>query len=83
MTEEQIAKVRECKTSEELVQLAMDEGVELTDEQLDAVAGGSAWESEWEHKHNVNVDGSPGCGGTFTSSEEYPTYCQCCGGQMY
>ena len=40
LSEEQIAKVRECKNSEELLALAKAEGVELTDEQLAAVNGG-------------------------------------------
>ena len=42
LTEEQKAKIRACETPEELVQLAMDEDVELSDEQLDAVSGGWA-----------------------------------------
>ena len=40
LTEEQKAKVLACKNTEELVALAKDEGVELTDEQLGAVSGG-------------------------------------------
>ena len=40
LTEEQIAKVKACKNNEELLQLAKDEGVELTEEQLEAVSGG-------------------------------------------
>lgn len=43
LTPEQKAKARECKTTDELVQLARDEGVDLTDEQLESVAGGF-WE---------------------------------------
>ena len=39
-TEEQIAKVKACKNQEELLTLAKEEGVELTDEQLEAVSGG-------------------------------------------
>ena len=34
------AKVATCKTGEELVALAEQEGIELTDEQLDAISGG-------------------------------------------
>ena len=41
LTEEQIAKVKACKNSEELLALAKEEGIELTDEQLEAVSGGS------------------------------------------
>ena len=40
LTEEQKAKARECKTVEELIRLAGEEGIELPDELLDAAAGG-------------------------------------------
>ncbi len=40
LTEEQKAKAKECKTAEALVQFAGQEGIELPDELLDAVAGG-------------------------------------------
>ena len=36
-------KVRACTSTDELVELAKTEGVELTDEALDSVAGGSDW----------------------------------------
>ncbi len=42
LSKEQIAKVRECKNQEELLNLAKQEGVELTDEQLTAISGGGA-----------------------------------------
>ena len=41
LSEEQIAKLKECKSQEEILRLAKDQGVELTDEQLEAVSGGS------------------------------------------
>ena len=41
LTEEQISKVRSCESTEEILQLAKSEGVELTNEQLAAVAGGA------------------------------------------
>ena len=41
LNEEQIAKVKACKNSEELLKLAKDEGIELTDEQLAAISGGA------------------------------------------
>ncbi len=41
LSEEQIAKVRDCENVSDLLQLAKDEGVELTDEQLSAVSGGA------------------------------------------
>ena len=34
LTEEQLAKVKECKITEEMLALAKEEGIELTDEQL-------------------------------------------------
>ena len=43
LTEEQKAKLRECKTKEELVSLAQEDEVELSDDMLEAIAGG-----EWE-----------------------------------
>ncbi|MBQ6395336.1 MAG: hypothetical protein IJH87_03210 [Atopobiaceae bacterium] len=35
--------------ADELIELAKNEGVELTDEQLNAIAGGSVWDSEPYH----------------------------------
>ncbi len=40
LSEEQLIKVKECANSFDLLQLAKDEGVELSDEQLMAVTGG-------------------------------------------
>ena len=45
LTEEQKAKIRECKTPEQMLELAREEGYELSDEQLEAVSGGGAWAS--------------------------------------
>ncbi len=38
-------KAKACKTPNELVELAEETGVELTDEQLDQITGGSGWNS--------------------------------------
>ena len=40
LTEEQMAKLKDCNDVEELLALAKKEGVELTDDQLEAVNGG-------------------------------------------
>ena len=40
LTDEQIKKVEACKSSEEILALAKEEGVALNDEQLEAVSGG-------------------------------------------
>ena len=41
LTDEQIAKVKACKNQEELLALEKKEGVELSEEQLEAVNGGA------------------------------------------
>ncbi len=51
LTKEQIAKVKACKNSEELLALARAEGIELSDEQLAAVSGGVCSETK-EDKDN-------------------------------
>ena len=43
LTEEQKAKLKSCENPAELQSMLNDMGVELTDEQLDAVAGGQNW----------------------------------------
>lgn len=40
LTDEQIEKAKSCKTHEELLAVAEEEGVDLTEEQLDAINGG-------------------------------------------
>lgn len=45
LTPEQIAKVRACDNIEDLLQLAKDEDVKLTEEQLDAINGGACSKS--------------------------------------
>lgn len=44
LTPEQIEKAKACKTIEELLALAKEEGVELSEEQIEALSGGvSGW----------------------------------------
>ena len=45
LTDEQINKVKNCKSSEEIIELAKAEGVELNEEQLAAVSGGGCFKS--------------------------------------
>ncbi len=40
LSEEQVKKVEACKSTEEILSLAKVEGIELSDEQLEAVTGG-------------------------------------------
>ena len=53
LTEEQIAKVKACENSSDLLQLARDEGVELNEEQLSAISGGACSTSE-DNSDNVH-----------------------------
>ena len=41
LSEEQIVKIKACKSQEEMLALAKQEGVELNEEQLEAVSGGA------------------------------------------
>ena len=43
LTDDQKAKLQSCKDSAELKSMLNDMGIELTDEQLEAAAGGSKW----------------------------------------
>ena len=45
LSEEQIAKAKACKSQDELLKLAKEEGVELTSEQIEAVSGGGCFSS--------------------------------------
>lgn len=40
MTPEQIEKAKACKTPEEILAMVREEGIELSDKQLEAIAGG-------------------------------------------
>ena len=52
LTEEQIKKVKACDDVHDLLQLAKDEGVELNEEQLNAISGGICSEDTEEGKKN-------------------------------
>ena len=53
LTEEQIAKVREFDDVSDLIQLVKDEGVELTEEQLNAINGGGCGDSTKPEKRKI------------------------------
>ena len=40
LTSEQIERVKSCKNSEQLLAVDKEEGIELTNEQLEAISGG-------------------------------------------
>lgn len=43
LTEEQKAKVKECKTQEELIAFLSEAGIAIPDELVSGVAGGFVW----------------------------------------
>ena len=45
LTEEQLEKIRACKSTEEMLEIAKEEGVELSEEQLEAITGGACEEA--------------------------------------
>ena len=49
LTAEQKERARACKTMEDFVALAQEEGVDLSDDQLEAVSGGG-WNSCGKYK---------------------------------
>lgn len=51
LSEEQIAKAKSCKNNSELLELAKEEGVELTHEQLEAISGGACSDSTKDNGH--------------------------------
>ena len=62
LTPEQIEKVKACKKPEELIELAKSEGIQLTDEQLAAISGGSCADSSSVecpicHSHDIGNKG--------------------------
>lgn len=62
LNEKQIAKVKACKSSEELLKLAKDEGIELTSEQLEAINGGACSNTD-------RCPPCPSCGSTNVKSK--------------
>ena len=53
LTPEQIEKVKACKNSDELLKLAEEEDIKLTEEQLAAVSGGCGKSKEWYEIDNM------------------------------
>lgn len=43
LTDEQKARASACKTPEDLLKLAQEEGYDLNDEEIEGIAGGLSW----------------------------------------
>ena len=60
-------KAKACTTAAELVELAKSEGIQLSDYELEAVAGG---ESRWDEIVGCDGDICSGHGGNVTCSSQ-------------
>lgn len=60
LSKEQIAKVKACKNNEELLALAKAEGVQLADEQLNAISGG-CYNSSSVERYEIDEMQCPVC----------------------
>ena len=76
LSEEQIAKVKACNSAEEILALAKAEGLELTQEQLEAASGGAG---SCFHKGAEPEDKCPACGSTDVKliAHQYLVCSQC------
>ena len=79
LTEDQIAKVKACKSHEELLALAKKEGIELTDEQLTAISGGGACSVISDVGDKINPYDCPKCGANRPIKDGKKLTCQKCG----
>ena len=82
LTEKQIARVKACKSHEELLKLAKDEGVELTSEQLEVISGGGACSVVSDVGDFLNPFDCPECGSNKVKAVEGKGnlfQCQSCG----
>ena len=66
LSEEQRAKVAGAGTAEDMVRIAMEEGYELSDDELERISGGGIWLSDVE---------CPYCGGPTRRTSYGIRYC--------
>ena len=79
LTKEQIEKVKACKNSDELLALAKEEGIELSDEQLETVSGGGACTVISDLGDDINPFDCPKCGKNRPIKDGRTYTCEKCG----
>ena len=79
LTKEQIAKVKACKNHDELLSLAKKEGIELSEEQLEAVSGGGACSAISSLGDKINPWDGPTCGANRPIKDGKKYKCEKCG----
>ena len=83
LTPEQIEKAKSCVSAEELVAFAEQEGIELSEEQLDALSGGACWDSEPTTYHYTVVCSFCGKENNWPTTEPDRKYCVYCAHKLY
>ena len=71
----------DCKNSEELLELAKAEGIELTSEQLTAISGGGACSFVSDVGDKINPYDCPKCGANDPKKDGNLRICKKCGYQ--
>ena len=79
LTEEQIAKAKACKNHAELLELAREEDIKLTDEQLDVISGGGACSVISDIGDKINPYDCPKCGSNDVEKDGNVHTCKKCG----
>ena len=79
LSAEQIGKIKECKNHEELLALAKEEDIELTDEQLNAISGGGACSVVSDVGDFLNPFDCPKCGSNNVEKDGNKYTCKKCG----
>ena len=83
LSEEQIAKVKVCNSHEELLALAKEEGITLTEEQLATVSGGGACSVISDIGDKINPSDCPKCGANGPKKDGDKRVCKKCGHVWY
>ena len=79
LSAEQIGKIKECNNHEELLALAKEEDIELTDEQLNAISGGGACSVVSDVGDFLNPFDCPKCGSNNVEKDGNKYTCKKCG----
>ncbi len=83
LTDEQIARVKACRSHEELLALAKAEDIELTDEQLATISGGGACSVVSDIGDKINPYDCPKCGANNPKKDGDKRVCKKCGHVWY
>jgi len=81
LSREQLEKARSCKDNEELLKLAQEEGIELSDDQLEAVNGGCGENQQVSFECPIcgSSDVLAEAGWDRNSRDIYKCHCNHCG----